>query len=149
MSTCTYCDGKKKYSVMAVQETHGDFIGDRVRTKAKHIANPPCRHCKGTGECELEMCRCDMSFIRKASISTVQELVKAAAPSIERLNADAITERMVVEHDGKKFSIEVIVRPYPPRRRSPTLVVYGERCPNCKGLLSDAFGTMRCHCPVV
>lgn len=63
MSTCTYCDGKKTYSVMAVQETHGDFIGDRVRTRTKHIANRPCRHCKGTGECAEPQCKCNRSVV--------------------------------------------------------------------------------------
>lgn len=56
MSKCTYCDGKGTYSVMAVQTASGDFIGDRVSSPVKTIANPPCKHCNGTGEC-IGACR--------------------------------------------------------------------------------------------
>lgn len=58
MSRCTYCFGKGSYSLLAVHESMGDFEGERVRSKSKHIANPPCRHCKGTGECSVKDCKC-------------------------------------------------------------------------------------------
>lgn len=63
MTTCTYCDGKKTYSVYAGQSVAGDFIGDRVTAPTKHIANLPCRHCKGTGECAEPQCKCNRSVV--------------------------------------------------------------------------------------
>lgn len=56
MTQCHACFGKGHASVMAFQEAHGDFEGDRVRTRTKHIANRPCRHCKGTGKCDCKKC---------------------------------------------------------------------------------------------
>jgi hypothetical protein len=53
---CGYCAGKGSFSVYAVQETHGDFVGDRIRTRREYVADRTCRHCKGSKTCDCKKC---------------------------------------------------------------------------------------------
>jgi hypothetical protein len=56
MTQCHACFGKGSASVYAMQEVAGDFEGDRIRSHKKHIANRPCKHCKGKGTCDCAKC---------------------------------------------------------------------------------------------
>lgn len=54
MTQCHACFGKGKASVFVQTTYHGDFHS--TTSAKKHIADRPCKHCKGEGTCDCLKC---------------------------------------------------------------------------------------------